>query len=293
MSSNSDPISLGVIYLIRFGDPLGRLIAFLGSVPRCIPDNVRLYVIVKTKGEPQFLQQVNEEIRKSEHNISVSEVCDEGLDIGAYFLFSKTIEESLILTMSSSSRFSDGVDFSTLISHFADPKIGLVGAMASRESMRSSLEKSRRNRLNRWAKFVNFGSINNSLIYLSIVFQRTPRKIFRSFPKFPNTHIRTTGLMIRRTLLLEIIDRVPRTKFDTLVLESGYDSLYRRLKKRGIQSKLYVDGRFVDPESSEATLTFRNLDSKVPFVLDHWWDHFHECSSEVKKILIEATWGRG
>jgi hypothetical protein len=222
----------------------------------------------------------------------VSEVCDEGLDIGAYFLFSKTIEESLVLTMSSSSRFAEGVDFSTLISHFADPKIGLVGAMASRESMRSSLEKARRNRLNKWTNFVHFERMNSSLIYLSIIFQRTPRKIFRSFPKYPNTHIRTTGLIIRRPLLIEIINRVPRTKFDTLVLESGYESLYRRLQKKGIQSKLYVDGRLVDPESSEATLTFRSLDSKVPFVFDHWWDHFHECCPETKKILIESTWGR-
>jgi hypothetical protein len=293
MSSNSDPISLGVIYLIRFGEPLGRLIAFLASLPMCVPENVRLYVIVKTRGEPYFLQQVNEEIRKSEHNICVTEVCDEGLDIGAYFLFSKTIEESLVLTMSSSSRFCEGVDFSRLISHFTDPKIGLVGAMASRESMRSSLEESRRHRINKWAKYLNIGGTNNSLIYLSIIFQRTPRKIFRSFPKFPNTHIRTTGLIIRRTLLLEIIERVPRTKLDTLVLESGYESLYRRLQRRGIQSKLYVDGRLLDPESSEATLTFRSLDSKVPFVFDHWWDHFHKCTPETKKLLIEATWGRG
>jgi len=284
--------SIGVLYLIRLGDPLVRLHRFLNSLPKIKPPNVNIYILIKTCGDIDFFNEVRDVIQNSGFSLSLTEMNDEGFDLGAYYLFSKIIEDSLVLPMSSSSRFSQDVDFSKIISQFENPKIGLIGAMASRESPRSGLLDARKEWVEARVKISNFRPVQKIIILISIFSRKRARQIFLSFPEFPNTHIRTTGFVIRKHLLQEVIQRLPKDKFETLILESGKESIYQKLLKKGFQSKVHINGRFIDPESRAAEDTFRSLDSDPPFVFDHWWDHFHETPLETKTCLIEATWGR-
>lgn len=292
MTFQPDQISIGVLYLIRLGDPLNRLQRFLDSLPKNEPRDVKIYVLIKTCGDVNFFNEVRRMVQKSKYSLSLTEINDEGFDLGAYFLFSKTIEEPLVLPMSSSSQFAQDIDFTKLILQFENPKIGLIGAMASRESARSCLINARKEWVEERFKITNFRPIQRIIILISIFARKKARQIFRSFPEFPNTHIRTTGFVIRRHLLQEVIERVPKDKFETLILESGKKSIYQKLLKRGFQSKLYINGRIIDPESRAAEDTFRSPNSEPPFVFDHWWDHFHKTPLEVKSSLIEVTWGR-
>jgi hypothetical protein len=292
MSAEENLDTLGVIYLIRFGDPISRLVDFLASIPNEIPKEVRLYIIVKSCGNETFLKAAREILSSSMIDATLTEVSDKGFDLGAYLDFSKSINENLVLLMSSSSRFSHNVNFAQLIGFFKNPTIGLVGAMASRESMRSTLVENRKHRIMKHIKFNQLMKVANLLTFLSIIIQKESRRIYRTFPDFPNTHIRTTGFVIRKEILWETILVPPTSKFETLALESGHSSVYNKLKQNGFTAALVINSLLVDPETKNAEKSFRSLNELQPFVFDHWWLHFHQVDEEDKKVLIEQTWGR-
>jgi hypothetical protein len=119
-----------------------------------------------------------------------------------------------------------------------------------------------------------------------------PFNFIGSFPDFPNSHLRTTGLAIRRELLLSVIDEIPQKKSDAFRYESGYQSITRRAISLGWrvfvvnQEKKYSEFG-VDKISS----TFR-VRKVASIVTDHESRSFHLLPLRKQRVWSVITHGK-
>jgi hypothetical protein len=180
---------------------------------------------------------------------------DLAFDIGAYLNAAKEIETERICFLNTHSEIVSHYWLAKLSSNLDLKNVGLVGATGSFES-------------------------------LNMIDQRIPR--------FPNVHIRSNAFMIERKLLVEVLSTCPiRTKVDAFYVESGPDSITRRVFKTG-RTALIVgrDGRGYRPENWAQSFTFRQGDQSNLLVKDNVTRTFDEAPWNEKMELSAKSWGR-
>lgn len=112
------------------------------------------------------------------------------------------------------------------------------------------------------------------------------------FPPFPNPHIRTQGIMIRRRHLLEMWPLFFPTKRHCYLFESGYNSLWRIMRARGLKTLIVGrDGaaREVDWAQSQ---TFRNGNQENLLIADNQTCRYQHGTQQERKALADAAWGK-
>jgi hypothetical protein len=180
---------------------------------------------------------------------------DTSFDIGAYLELAKQIEIERICFLNTNSEIASHYWLAKLSNNLDAQNVGLVGATGSFES-------------------------------LGVVDQR--------IPPFPNLHIRSNAFMIDRIRLVEILSANPiRTKMDTFFVESGPDSITRRVFQAG-QRALIVgrDGRGYHTQSWPQSFTFRQGDQSNLLVKDNVTRTFEEAPWNEKRELSAKSWGR-
>lgn len=247
--------TLALVYLARGGDErhLEKFNSFVQSYKTFDPGlSHKLFVIFKGFADAKQLSE-GMCIFSSLEFIPIY-TSDLTFDIGAYLDAAKEIETERICFVNTHSEIASHYWLAKLSSNLDLKNVGLVGATGSFES-------------------------------LSLIDQRIPR--------FPNIHVRSNAFMIDRRRLVEILSACPiRTKVDAFFVESGPDSITRRVFRAG-QSALIVgrDGRGYHPKDWPRSFTFRQGDQSNLLVKDNVTRTFDQAPWDEKRELSAKSWG--
>ena len=180
---------------------------------------------------------------------------DNSFDIGAYIEWAGNIEEDLICVFNTASEILAPDWLLKLAINLAIPKVGLVGATASYESL---------------------------------------HHLDRIIPAFPNIHIRSTAFMIDRKFFLNITKGITiTTKIDAFHFESGPESLTRQVLAKGKEILLVGrNGRGYSPKFWPASDTFRRGKQNNLLIADNQTRNFSAFPWNEKREFVIRSWGK-
>ncbi|HJQ60736.1 MAG TPA: hypothetical protein VJ890_27780 [Vineibacter sp.] len=180
---------------------------------------------------------------------------DESFDIGAYAAAAAQITHERVCCLNTHSEPLAAAWLGKLAANLDQPRVGLVGATGSFESL---------------------------------------RPLDQRFPAFPNVHVRSNAFMIERTLLLSLLSGVRiRDKFDAFFAESGSWSITRQVFERGLSAAVVGrDGRGYTPTWWPVSQTFRQGMQANLMVADNATRDFERLPWSGKQDRCRRTWGR-
>lgn len=193
------------------------------------------------------------------------------LDLPAYGLAARELDhERLCFLNSYSAILAD-----SWLAHLSDaldvPGVGIVGASGSWESQAEWI----RGRLVHWP--------------YQLLGLRASR---RDYPRFPNPHIRTTAFLMRRADVLACRLEEARDKRSTYLLESGRQSITRRLLDEGARALVVGrDGHGYDVEDWPASATYRSGGQRNLLVEDNRTADWQRASARLRARLARDAWG--
>lgn len=236
----------------------------------------RLYFLAK--GWPDAEQRGRLRSRAEECTAALLDVSDDGYDWGAYFQALPHVDTEWVCLMNSHSRPQKAGWLSMLLAAATSEGNGLAGATASWESLRWTYSPTDpiSTSVRQWLRSVK----NHSR--------------WRHFDAFPNPHLRSTGLLLRRTMLeaFAALHQPPRSKFEALRLESGRDGLSRFAQKHGC--RLTVVGQDGQPLSSSdwpSSGIFRSRDQGNLLISDNRTRDYAAADPQGRTYLKTLAWG--
>lgn len=195
------------------------------------------------------------------------------LDLAAYAEAARQIEHDRVCFVNSYSVVLADGWLGHLSKALEDPSIGLAGATASWESH---------------AKWMR-GAVKG-----------WPRRLAqlpgwrRDFPSFPNPHLRTTGFVADRKLLLQMRLECVHDKYSAYLLESGRASITKQVQRRGLRTVVVGrDGRAYDVDDWPNSATFRSGGQKNLLVSDNRTRDWEHASLRGRRRLARYAWGSG
>ncbi len=209
------------------------------------------------------------ELDGTEHRLI--ELKQPALDLVAYGQAARRLaHEKLCFLNSYSVILADGW-LGRLADALQEPDVGLVGASASWESQAEWI----RGRVRHWPQQL----------------AGLPRSR-RDYPRFPNPHIRTSTFMLDRLALVEMGLEHATDKRATYLLESGRQSITRRVQERGLRATVVGrDGRIYDVEEWPASRTFRSGEQENLLVADNQTQDYQTAPSRRRCRLSLDSWG--
>lgn len=270
---------IAVLHLVRAGNPTGALSAFLDSYRR-YPAGVPHRLIIMLKG---FTDGVPSEIEMLLSDVVHNRIyCpDVGFDIGSYVYGIERISEPLVMLTNSFTEFASNDWLAKLLAAINLPGMGAVGATGSWESLSGRFLRepmdTERPWLDRIAHKVTSLIIGAGLLAL--------------FPDFPNVHLRTNALLVRRQDFLEHRPRHIHYKLQAWFFESGRRSFSYKLITRGL--RLAVVGRngtVYKPEEWSCSGTFWQGDQSNLLALDNQTRRYSDGNESFKRRKRLVAW---
>ena len=113
------------------------------------------------------------------------------------------------------------------------------------------------------------------------------------YPSFPNPHIRSNALMIRRVHLLPFFGECSRmSKNDSYLFESGANGLTRRILNNKLRAVVVNShGNMFDVEEWSQSQTFRLGNQQGLLVHDNQTRNFQKFNLAEKDVHIYMSWG--
>lgn len=206
-------------------------------------------------------------------------VPDGGLDIGTYFYVATIVLADTFLFFNSRTTI-DATDYARkLLACLEAPGIGAVGATASWQSLAS--DRRRASHANPVLRPVwKLKGLLHSWWWLSF------------FPPFPNPHLRTNGLMIRRATLDQLKVRPIRSKMTAMRFESGWNGLTRQLARRGLGIRLVDrDGKCWSIADWRTAGVFWTGGQRGLMINDNQTDRYAGSLADERSFLESLAWG--
>jgi hypothetical protein len=314
---------VAVLYCLRQEDGITAFKKFIEALTIFPIEPAKLHILLKTV-DANFVEEVRLSLARASLDANVHLMPNWGFDLGTYKMFIENSQDVFFILMSASSlpTRSDWVRILTapLISNTS----GLVGSMASWESLSTNvfasysfgIEMKIQNfyrdfldhKSNSFIEFFfypirlvfsflvcrqhiskilsKFGAILFFLLHPRVIWRR-----FTSFPKFPNPHIRTTGMVISKELFLEVCSKIPINKIDSMLMESGTASITKIATTKGINPLVVVGDEYFSPNDERVRKNFRSADCVTPLVTDHHYREFRNGSPDFQTKMYRLTWG--
>jgi len=259
---------IGVVYLYRFAE--GELPArtFLDSY-RAHPAGIEHDLHVIFKGFPDARALASARTMFAGVPIDPIELDDTGFDVGSYFAAAKRVSNRRLIFFNTFSELLADEWLKKFDNALSLPKVGVVGATGSWQSLSSYYEvllrlgwDEFRERLRRFSDIftgrtpTHLQSVHKSQasglirpsadspkaalgrgIYLLL---RPDRYIVRlyEYGRYPNPHVRTNAFMIERDLFLSLYAPSFDKKLDAYRFESGRRSMTKRIMAQGLKPVL-------------------------------------------------------
>lgn len=204
---------------------------------------------------------------------------DDGFDFAAYFRAVPQLTQHWVCLLNTNSRICADNWLARLVVASAKAGVGAVGATGSWESSLRTVRSS-------WPQG---GLLRTGWHAARVGFN------FLRFPEFPNPHLRSNAMLMRRSLFAEFAAarRVPRAKRDAQALESGRRGLSAFVRSRGLELVVAgADGRTFPAEKWPGSGTFRIHGHPNLLVSDNQTRGFDAANSATQCSLQLAAWGR-
>jgi hypothetical protein len=204
------------------------------------------------------------------------ELPDDGYDLGAYFRLAPQLDDTWLCLLNTHSRIA-GDDWLEKLRGAAERHgIGAAGATGSWGTLTP-----------RWH------GPGMTLPGLAAWPLRFTASIVR-FPRFPNPHLRSNALILRRRLFISFAEaaRPPSRKAQAHFLESGRGGLTKFLSRRGLRPVVVgADGRSFAPNDWIASGTFRVPGQPNLLIADNQTETYAAADRRMRRILEFAAWG--
>ncbi len=281
-------MSIALVYLAR-GEG-GGLSSFKNFVEAyfLFPPGCSHELIIISKGWGNI--DGADELKKISKKIGAKliELPDDGYDWGAYMRVAPLLDHEWLCFLNTHSRplVQGWLQLLMQAAKSADLNLGAVGVTASLESLTRLLPLKSEN-----AKY------NTVLIYPLRLILNWVRLVtrFRDFPIFPNPHLRSNALMVRRELFISFSKdrKIPCSKYEALKLESGRLGFSMFLRRSG--KKLLIvgaDGKVYKSEEWINSGTFRVPHQGNLLVEDNQTKGYITADKSLKMYLEKSAWGR-
>ena len=176
---------------------------------------------------------------------------------------------------------------------FDRPRVGLVGATGSYESVATTM-----NRLPDGNYPVNRSNpvvlALSSARWLVLAARAAPAKLWRrwNYPPFPNPHLRTNAFLVRHSTFLGLRFGRLGSKADAWRFESGPAGLTRQVLRRGEEVVVVgADGQQYPIDRWPRAEVYRVGDQANLLVRDNRTEMFARADPEARRTLALQTWG--
>jgi hypothetical protein len=212
-----------------------------------------LHVLFKGFADADSLKEAQLMFRHLEHEASFLQ--DDRLDIGAYIEWANAIANKYICAFGTASEILSDKWLQKLLVNIELPKVGLVGATGSFESL---------------------------------------SEMSSDFPPFPNIHVRSNAFMIRRELFCELTRKTLITdKISAYHFENGSSSMTQRVIAGGSEVLVVgANGRGYAPPYWPTSDTFRQGTQDNLLIADNQTRDFTAMMWPDKQVFATRTWGR-
>jgi hypothetical protein len=257
---------IGVVHLVW--GPLGPepLREFVASY-RAHPAGVEHELVVLLNGvaDPSLLSELD----GVEHR--TIEFSERVQDLAAYHEAARQLEHERLCFVNSYSVILCEGWLAHLDHALSQPDVGMAGATGSWESQAE------------WRR----GAPRYWLYQLSGL-----RQARREYPPFPNPHVRTTGFIIERDVLLSLGFDGAIDKRAAYLIESGKNGIAKRLELRGLRMVVVAsDGEIFEADEWPRSGTFRLGDQENLLISDNQTRAYQGAWHRLRRRLTRASWG--
>lgn len=277
-------MTVAVVYVAR-GDRAGLLsIESFFDAYKNFPAGYphRLVVIAKGWNNPSGLSRITDLAQSV--GADLVKMPDDGFDWGAYMRIAGDLKEKFLCLLNTHSRPRVSGWLAFLRQHASQSDVGAVGATGSWSSMSGG-----------WSQFERDAQ---SMIFYPIRLVRDLSRICRyrrSFPAFPNPHLRSNAFMVTRERFVSFAGgrSIPKSKQEAHILESGRNGLSAYLRSLGLRVLVVgADGIAYNPNEWIRSCTFRSPDQLNLLVSDNQTRNYQEAGFYLKRRLENAAWGQ-
>jgi len=267
---------VGIFHLIRAANGLEVFRTFVDSI-RAAPPTCAWTLELILKGFPNTDATGPYLALAKGLPVHTCSIDDSGFDISSYFTAVRRTAHDTAMFFNSFCELVEPRWFEIFATAFAPTTVGLVGATGSLESVV-------RNHL-------IYGGTSRSLALRAKNYALSAG-LAVVFPPFPNAHVRTNAFMIKRDAFLSTHAPGIKTRFGALVYESGWTSLTRQIRARGLAT-LIVDrqGRSFEPDQWGASRTFRSGHQENVVVRDNRITEYETATAERQELLRWLAFG--
>lgn len=210
-------------------------------------------------------------------------VDDQGFDVNAYWKVAERLPHQNFCFLNSFSIILDVMWLSKLYKYGMRPEIGLVGTTSSYESPVNGFLCTRNNQTL---------SVRQRILY-PFRWAIHALNLWRYYPMFPNPHIRSNGIFLRRDVLSRVRVASCTTKRDAVRFECGRRSLTRQVQDMKLETIVVGrDGRGYRPEDWPRSFTFRQRKQQNLILADNRTQQYYNSSIPERKLLSLLAWGR-
>jgi hypothetical protein len=193
------------------------------------------------------------------------------MDLAAYALAARSLEASRVCFLNSYSVILADGWLANLVAALELPGVGVAGATGSWESRAEPVA----------------GGLEHWLYQLVKL-----REKRRQYPRFPNPHIRSTGFMLERDVMLELGLERARDKSEAYLLESGRHGITGQLRARGLRAVVVGrDGRAYEAGDWPQSGTYRSLEQRNLLISDNRSREWQHGSRRLRGSLSRRIWG--
>ena len=158
---------------------------------------------------------------------------------------------------------------------------GLVGATGSFESLRA------RTRFD-WPPLP---LIKRAALRAAVA--RDDLRVARTFPRFPNPHVRTNGFVLRCDVLERLTWLEPRSRSASIELESGRRGLSGQARRLGLELLVVgADGRVFPPPAWPISCTYMSAAQENLLIADNRTRAYESADGAGRAALRQRAWGR-
>lgn len=202
------------------------------------------------------------------------EVSNNGFDIGTYLHMADISRADAMCLLNTNSVVLDHAWLAKLMSAWHLQGGGAVAVTGSWESLSTDelVEAKRQGigRIRRWARFL---------------------RRWRSYPSFPNAHLRTNGIVVDRSDLINMGFSIPAIKQQAYAFESGRRSLTRQLMRQGLAIGVVGrNGISYAPENWDQSGTFWQDGQTNLLISDNQTQRYQEGDAALRLKLQRLAW---
>jgi hypothetical protein len=286
---------IAVLFLARgIGGGVAAAQAFLASLA-AHPAGAPHDLVLLRKGFTDDAEAAEVARLADRHGARVIDLPDDGYDWGAYLRAAAQLPHGWVYLLNTHSRMLRAGWLHAAAEAAGATGVGAVGCTGSWQSLAPGLRFVLP--LARWvgANRTPLHGLAEAAQQLWAVALGRQHPRGRDFPGFPNPHLRSNALLLRRTDLLQFGQghALPQDKHAACLLESGRRGLSRYLLQRGLALRLVgADGSVHGPEAWDASGTFRTPGQPNLLVGDNQTRAYDSGTLRERQFLELISWGR-